>query len=67
MVKDETIIDSQIGYTFNSGPLEGLSALFQVNNLNNEPFVTYQNYDERQVIDYQTYGRTYLVGLNYKF
>lgn len=67
MVQSESVVDAQIGYTFNSGPLEGLSALLQVNNLTNEPFVTYQNNDKRQVIDYQNYGKTYLVGLSYKF
>lgn len=67
MVKGESVVDSQVGYTFNDGPMEGLSLLAQVNNLTNEPFVTFQNNDERQVIDYQNYGRTFLVGLNYKF
>jgi iron complex outermembrane receptor protein len=67
MVKGESVVDSQIGYTFDNGPMQGLSVLAQVNNLTNEPFTTYQNNDERQVIDYQRYGRTYLVGLNYKF
>ncbi|WP_298334572.1 TonB-dependent receptor [uncultured Erythrobacter sp.] len=40
--QDETIIDAQIGYTFEneSGPLEGLGVLFEVFNLTNEPFVT---------------------------
>lgn len=38
----ETIIDAQIGYTFQneSGPLEGLGVLVEVFNLGNEPFVT---------------------------
>jgi iron complex outermembrane receptor protein len=67
MVKGESVVDSQIGYTFSDGPMDGLSVLAQVNNLTNEPFVTYQNNDPRQVIDYQNYGRTFLVGLNYKF
>ena len=67
MVKGESVVDSQIGYTFNDGPMEGLSVLAQVNNLTDEPFTTYQNNDQRQVIDYQRYGRTYLIGLNYKF
>jgi len=67
MVKGESVVDSQIGYTFSDGPMNGLSILAQVNNLTNEPFVTYQNNDPRQVIDYQNYGRTYLVGLNYRF
>ena len=29
--------------------------------------VTFGNEDDRQVIDYQRYGRTYLVGLSYAF
>jgi iron complex outermembrane receptor protein len=66
-VAAENVIDAQIGYEFQSGPLEGLSVLAQANNLNDEPFQTFQNGDERQTIDYQHYGRTFLVGLNYKF
>lgn len=40
--RSETILDAQIGYTFQneSGPLEGLGVLFEVFNLTNEPFVT---------------------------
>ena len=40
--QSETILDAQIGYTFQneSGPLEGLGLLFEVFNLGNEPFVT---------------------------
>jgi iron complex outermembrane receptor protein len=38
----ETILDAQIGYTFQneSGPLAGLGILVEVFNLGNEPFVT---------------------------
>ena len=63
----ESIVDAQIGYQFESGPLEGLSAQFQVNNLTDEPFYTYENGDERRIIDHQVYGRTFLVGLNYRY
>ncbi|MEM7780923.1 MAG: TonB-dependent receptor [Pseudomonadota bacterium] len=40
--QNETIVDAQIGYTFQneSGPLEGLGILVEVFNLTNEPFVT---------------------------
>ncbi|MFZ5617718.1 MAG: TonB-dependent receptor [Pseudomonadota bacterium] len=65
--KSESIIDAQVGYRFGSGALEGLNVYVQGNNLTDEPFVTFDNGDARQVIDYQSYGRTYLVGLNYKF
>ena len=66
-VAAETVVDAQIGYEFQSGLLEGLSVLAQVNNLTDEPFKTFQNGDERQTIDYQHYGRTFAVGLNYRF
>ena len=39
---NETILDAQIGYTFqdDAGALAGLGILFEVFNLTNEPFVT---------------------------
>ena len=66
-VAAENVIDAQIGYEFQSGALEGLSILAQANNLTDEPFKTFENGDERRTIDYQSYGRTYLVGLNYRY
>ena len=41
--------------------------LAQALNVTDEEFVTFGGGDERQVIDYQRYGRTYLVGLSYTF
>ena len=46
--------------------LAGCAAL-QGQNLTNEPFVTTNPGDVRQVIDYQTYGRRFLAGFSYKF
>jgi iron complex outermembrane receptor protein len=66
-VAAENVIDAQIGYEFLSGPLEGLSILAQANNLTDEPFKTFENGDERRTIDYQRYGRTFSVGLNYRY
>ena len=66
-IQAESILDGQVGYTFQSGPLNNLSVLFQVNNITDEPFTTLINDDERLVKDYQEYGRTFLVGVNYKF
>jgi len=66
-VGSETVVDAQVGYEFESGPLEGLSVLAQVNNLTDEPFYTYQNGDERQVINHQSYGRTFLFGVNFRY
>ena len=39
----------------------------KVNNLTDEPFKTFENGDERRTIDYQSYGRTFAVGVNYRF
>ena len=67
MARGETVIDAQIGYTFEDGALEGLGFLLQGSNLTNEPFVTYYNDDVRQVRDYQNYGRNFMAGVTYKF
>jgi iron complex outermembrane recepter protein len=37
---EETIVDAQVGYEWDQGPLEGFSVNFEVFNLTNEPFVT---------------------------
>ena len=66
-IRQESILDAQLGYEFCSGPLMGLSILLQGKNLTNRPFVTYQNDDERQVTDYQSYGPDFYFGLAYKF
>lgn len=64
-VKGDQITDMQLGYEFSSGHMDGLSLLLQVNNLTNAPYVAYA-VSESRVIDYQSYGRQYLFGFNYK-
>jgi TonB-dependent receptor len=64
-IKGDTILDFQTGYEFGEGRFHGLSILFQVNNLTDEPYVAYA-VDEARLIDYQTYGRQFLFGINYK-
>ncbi len=64
----ETIVDGQIGYDFQPGStFEGLSLYLQGQNLTDEPFVTTNPGDSRQIIDHQTYGRRFLAGFTYKF
>ena len=65
-VDEETVIDAQASWFF-GGKLTGLSLLFQVYNLTDEEFTTFSNDDDRQIIDYQQYGRTYLVGAAYSW
>lgn len=66
----ERQIDLQLGYAIEDGAYKGLSFLFQINNLNNSPYQTRQGdpfsggaYAPER---YTTYGRQFLLGLNYK-
>jgi iron complex outermembrane receptor protein len=64
----ETILDAQIGYEFQPGSaLHGLSVFLQGQNLTDEPFVTHEPGSPLHVIDYQRYGRRYLLGASFKF
>jgi iron complex outermembrane receptor protein len=45
--------------------LHGLSILFQVNNVTNEPYIAY-SVSETRLQDFQEYGRQYLLGVNYR-
>ena len=63
----EFLVDAQIGYEFQDGPLKGLSILASGYNLTNEPFVTYRDQDRDHIRDYQDYGRNFMLGFNYKF
>ena len=62
----ENVIDFQVGYTFNEGSMKGLGLLLQVNNLTNSAYETYTG-NRNQQLEYQKYGRTLLMGANYKF
>ena len=67
--QNETILDAQIGYTFQqeTGPLAGLGILFEVFNLTNEPFVTQNDLLNAAGTDvvgtfpsrHEVYGRTF--------
>jgi len=67
MFESETVTDLQLGYVFQSGALENLSLLLQVNNLENEPFRSNRDGINERVNRYYEYGRTYLFGVNYRF
>ncbi|QAY77469.1 TonB-dependent receptor [Sphingosinicella sp. BN140058] len=69
-------VDAQIGYTFESGALEGLGILFQVNNLTDSPYRTRlgldtggtKTSDGTSLLEtYEKYGRQFLLGFNYRF
>jgi iron complex outermembrane receptor protein len=64
--------DFQLGYAFDQGRWSGLSILLQVNNLTNSPMKTVQisalpnNVSVTRPLEYDTYGRTVMFGVNYK-
>ncbi|CAH9051782.1 hypothetical protein PSECIP111854_00833 [Pseudoalteromonas sp. CIP111854] len=69
-IMGETIWDAQLGYDFGEGgfnSLEGLAVSLQVQNITEEPFTALSGDNALQVRDYQDYGRTYMLGLSYKF
>ena len=63
----ESVTDLQLGYTFQDGPMQDLSLLLQVNNLENEPYRTIHDGLSERPHQYFEFGRTYLLGVNYKF
>jgi len=64
--------DLQLGYEFPEGRWKGLSILLQVNNLGNSPDSTVQvaglpnGVNTTRPLEYDTWGRTYLLGFSYK-
>jgi iron complex outermembrane recepter protein len=63
----ETVTDVSVGYAFQEGPLQDLSILLQVNNLENEPFTSQQDGYSARPTNYQEFGRTTLLGISYKW
>ncbi len=67
-IRPEAITDVQLGYTFDSGPLNGLGILLQVMNVTNQPYVVTQTVDNSTILkEYHEFGTQYIFGLSYKF
>ncbi len=69
-IRGEDVVDLQISYAFGEGSmLDGATLLLQVNNLNDEEYREF--FRDPGLADrprkYVEYGRTVLLGLNYKF
>lgn len=65
-VVGENVVDFQVGYNFETGSMKGLGIVLQVNNITNAAYETYAGRRD-QPLEYQKYGRTVLLGANYKF
>jgi iron complex outermembrane receptor protein len=67
-VAAESLLDAQIGYSFETGTLQGLSISLSGTNLTDEPFVlTNTGDDPYNIIKYENYGATYALALSYSF
>ncbi|MEY3475409.1 MAG: Vitamin transporter BtuB, partial [Pseudomonadota bacterium] len=64
-VKAEKVMDMQVSYELQSGPAKGLSVILQGYNLGDARYIRYRDNPNNQV-ENTRYGKTYLVGLNYK-
>jgi iron complex outermembrane receptor protein len=71
----ERQVDAQLGYSFDTGALKGLSLLLQGNNLTNAPAVTRQSPETVGTAGsstgllpwtYEDFGRVLLFGASYK-
>ena len=67
IVDSESLLDAQVSYEFQEGPMAGLRLLLQGYNLTDQEFVTFYNNSSREIRDYQRYGRNFLVGASYRF
>ncbi|AEO42840.1 TonB-dependent receptor [Xanthomonas euvesicatoria] len=66
-VVGENITDAQISYNFSEdSSLSGLTLLLQASNLSNSPYRTYAETKDRP-LEYIEWGRTFVLGVNYKF
>ena len=67
-VHSENIVDAQVGYSFTTGPLNGLSVNLSGSNLTDQPFVYNQvGSPAKDIIKYEKYGAVYAVNVRYKF
>lgn len=63
---DETIVDAQVSYEFQTGRLEGLTVMLQAYNLTDERF---QRVDPGTGLptEYQTFGALYQLGVSWSY
>ena len=67
-VSAESLLDAQIGYEVQQGPLKGLSFSLSGTNLTDEPFqLSNIGSEEYNFVKYENYGAVYSMGVNYTF
>lgn len=63
----EEVVDAQIGYTFQDGPLKDVALLLQAGNLTDEASRDQESNRADRPLSYFEYGKYYLFGVSYKF
>jgi iron complex outermembrane receptor protein len=67
-VKSESLVDAQVGYTFQEGAFKNLSLNLSGTNLTDAPFSLYQvGANPFDLVKYEKYGSVYAVTATYKF
>jgi iron complex outermembrane receptor protein len=66
LVGSEEIVDLQVSYTVQEGPVKNLGFIFQISNLTDEPFTRSFGSANRPQ-EYVEYGNNALLGVSYKF
>jgi len=61
----DKVVDLQFGYEFQTGRMKGLSLLVEMNNVNDAPYMRYRKTKDN-VIEDKRFGRSVMIGLNYK-
>ncbi len=62
----ETIIDAQVSYDLDNIGIYGATVYLQGSNLTNEPYISYENDNEKMFRNYHTYGRNIMFGFSFK-
>ena len=66
LIGSEEIVDLQVSYTVQEGPIKDLGFIFQISNLTDEPFTRNFGAATRPQ-EYVEYGNNALLGISYKF
>ncbi len=67
-VKDESLLDAQVGYEFRDGAMKGLALNLAGTNLTDTPFVQWNVGDPQNLNQkYSKYGAVYTATISYKF
>ena len=67
-IDKETVVDAQLGYNFDDGPLKNWSVNLSAYNLTNQPFRYYAAEGaKKDILKYESYGTDYLLSVGYRF